>query len=391
MVCGMKLTVLSGLALAGLAMAGCSSPAAAGDNVIVTSAKPQITEVTVTDEASFDEPWAMTFLPGSSTALITEKAGKLKLWRHARTIREVTGLPKVAYGGQGGFGDVVPAPDYKTSKLIYLSWVEAGKNGTSGAVVGRAKLEIPAGASPRLTGLTVLWRQSPKVEGQGHFSHRIAFSPDGQYMFVSSGERQMGIPAQKLKVNLGKIVRLTLDGKAAPGNPFADKPGPGPQIWSYGHRNALGLAFDTKGQLWDLEHGPQGGDELNLVKPGKNYGWPLVSNGDQYGGAPIPRHATRPGLEAPAISWNPVIAPGDLIFYKGDLFPGWKGQAICTGMVAQALVRVALTGERGAEIERIALGSRIREVKEGPDGALYILEDGSGGRLRKIVPAKAAS
>jgi glucose/arabinose dehydrogenase len=381
------MSVLSSLAAACLALAGC--PAAAGDNVIVTSPTPQITEVTVTDEATFNEPWAMTFLPGSAYALITEKAGKLKVWRHGLRIREVAGVPQVAYGGQGGFGDVVPAPDYKTSKMIYLSWVESGPNDTRGAVVGRAKLDFAGG--PKLVGLKVIWRQGPKVEGQGHFSHRIAFSPDGQYLFVSSGERQRFTPAQNLKVNLGKIVRLTLNGKPAPGNPFASKSGAGPQIWSYGHRNALGLAFDTKGQLWDLEHGPKGGDELNLVKPGKNYGWPLVSNGDNYDGTPIPRHATRPDLEAPAISWNPVIAPGDLIFYKGDLFAGWKGHAICTGMVAQALVRVATTGERGEEIERIPLGNRIREVKEGPDGALYILEDGRGGRLRKLVPAPTGS
>ncbi|WP_338045506.1 PQQ-dependent sugar dehydrogenase [Novosphingobium fuchskuhlense] len=385
----MRMSVLSSLAAACLALAGC--PAAAGDNVIVTSPTPQITEVTVTDEATFNEPWAMTFLPGSAYALITEKAGKLKLWRKDRPVRDVAGAPAVAYGGQGGFGDVVPAPDYRTSRMIYLSWVEAGINDTRGAVVGRAKLDLAAAGGPRLVGLKVIWRQGPKLQGEGHFSHRIAFSPDGQYMFVSSGERQRFTPAQNLKVNLGKILRLLPDGRPAPGNPFADKPGAGRQIWSYGHRNALGLAFDTKGQLWDLEHGPKGGDELNFVKPGKNYGWPLVSNGDNYDGTPIPRHATRPDLEAPAISWNPVIAPGDLIFYKGNLFPGWKGHAICTGMVAQALVRVATSGERGEEIERIPLGSRIREIKEAPDGSLYILEDGSGGRLRRIVPAKAGS
>ena len=390
MVRTMKTSFLTGLAFAGLVLAGCSSPAAAGDNVIVTSPKPQLTQVVVTDEGTFNEPWAMAFLPGSSTALITEKQGKLKLWRKGRKVREVSGVPPVAYGGQGGFGDVVLAPDFATSKAIYLSWVEAGPNGTRGAVVGRAKLELTA-PGPRLEELKVIWRQKPKVQGEGHFSHRIAFSPDGQFMFVTTGERQRFTPAQNLKVNLGKIVRLLPDGRAAPGNPFAGKSGSGPQIWSYGHRNALGLAVDAKGQLWDLEHGPMGGDELNLVKPGKNYGWPLVSNGDNYDGTPIPRHATRPDLEAPAISWNPVIAPGDLIFYKGDLFPGWKGHAICTGLVSGGLVRVATTDARGDEIERIPLGARIREVEEGPDGALYILEDGANGRLRRIVPAKVGS
>lgn len=375
-------------------MAGCSSSATAGDNVIVTSPSAQITQVTVTDEATFNEPWAMAFLPGSPFALITEKSGKLKLWREGRAVQDVRRVPQVSYGGQGGFGDVVPAPDYRTSRMIYLSWVEPGAEGKLGAVVGRAKLEFPA-TGPRLKGLKVIWRQAPKVYGEGHFSHRMAFSPDGQYLFVSSGERQKFTPAQDLGVTLGKIVRLLPDGTPAPGNPFAGKAGANRQIWSYGHRNALGLAFDTKGQLWDLEHGPAGGDELNLVRAGKNYGWPLVSNGDNYDGTPIPRHATRPDLEAPAISWNPVIAPGGLIFYKGSLFRGWKGHAICAGLVSGGLVRVATAGsdgnERGNEIERIALGTRIREVEEGPDGAIYILEDGAGGRLRKLVPASAGS
>lgn len=394
----MKTPVLPALALAALALTstvtGCSSPAVAGDNVIVTSPTAQITQVTVTDEATFDEPWAMAFLPGSNAALITEKAGKLKFWRPGRPVQQVRGVPAVAYGGQGGFGDVVAAPDYATSRQIYLSWVEAGADGRVGAVVGRARIEFPS-TGPRLRGLQVIWRQGPKAEGQGHFSHRIAFSPDGQHLFISSGDRQMFTPAQDLKVTLGKIVRLLPDGTPAPGNPFAGKVGRNRQIWSYGHRNALGLAFDTKGQLWDLEHGPAGGDELNLVRPGKNYGWPLVSNGDHYDGRPIPRHATRPDLVAPAISWNPVIAPGNFLFYKGNLFAGWKGHAICAGLVSGGLVRVATAGtdgsERGREIERIALGNRIREVEEAPDGALYVLEDGAGGRLRKIVPAAAGN
>ena len=231
----MKNSVLSVAAL--MAIASCTSPALAGDNIMVTAPTEQITQVTITDEAVFDEPWAMTFLPGSGYALITEKAGKLKVWRHGLRIREVAGVPQVAYGGQGGFGDVVPAPDFKTSKMIYLSWVEAGKGDTRGAVVGRAKLDF-ASTGPRLVGLKVIWRQGPKVPGQGHFSHRIAFSPDGQYLFVSSGERQRFTPAQNLKVNLGKIVRLLSDGKPAPGNPFAGGAGSGPQIWSYGHRTA---------------------------------------------------------------------------------------------------------------------------------------------------------
>lgn len=360
--------------------------AAAAESAVaaVTPAPTGTASLIIKDVVTFNEPWAMAFLPGSNFALITEKKGKLKLWHEGSPVREIAGVPKVSYGGQGGFGDVMPAPDYATSRMVYLSWVEAGPNGTSGAVVGRARLLL--GNAMRLDGLQVIWRQSPKVDGQGHFSHRIAFSPDGQYLFVSSGERQKFTPAQDLDVNLGKVLRLTLDGKPAPGNPFASRGGVGAQIWSYGHRNLLGLQFDAQGRLWDLEHGPAGGDELNLIKPGQNYGWPLVSNGDHYDGKPIPRHSTRPDLAAPAISWNPVIAPGDFIFYSGKLFTAWKGQAIAAGMVSAGLVRVAITGETGKEVGRIDLGNRIREVEEGPSGAIWVLEDGENARLRKLTP-----
>ncbi len=352
---------------------------------MVAAPTDQVTQVKIEDMARFDEPWAMAFLPGSDGALITEKAGKLKFWRPGQPPLDVAGVPKVDYGDQGGFGDVVPAPDYETSKMIYLSWVAAGKGNTRGAVVGRAKLEFTA-TGPQLQGLTIIWNQSPKVTGRGHFSHRIAFSPDGQYLFVASGDRQKFTPAQDLTNNLGKVLRLMPDGTPAPDNPFAAKPGQSPEIWSYGHRNVLGLKFDAQGQLWDLEHGPAGGDELNMVRRGANYGWPLVSNGDHYDGKPIPRHPTRPDLASPEISWNPVIAPGDFIFYSGQMFAGWNGQAIITGLGSQGLVRVAIDGETAREIERIPLSARIREVKQGADGALWILEDGAGGRLRRLTP-----
>ena len=375
---------IAALSLIALASSSCS--AAAGESGGVAAPTAQVTQVKIEDVATFNEPWAMAFLPGSDSALITEKAGKLKFWTPGQASQDVAGVPTVAYGDQGGFGDVVPAPDYAASKMVYLSWVTAGPNDKHGAVIGRAKLEFtPRG--PALQGLTIIWNQAPRVTGQGHFSHRIAFSPDGQYLFVSSGERQKFTPAQDLTNNLGKVLRLMPDGSPAPDNPFAGKAGQSPEIWSYGHRNALGLKFDAQGQLWDLEHGPAGGDELNLVRPGVNYGWPLVSNGDHYDGKAIPRHATRPDLAAPAISWNPVIAPGDFIFYTGQLFSGWAGQAIIAGLGTEGLVRVAIDGEKAREVERIALGKRIREVKQGADGALWILEDGERGRLRKLTPA----
>lgn len=347
--------------------------------------EPDAAGFTIADVATFDEPWAMTFLPGTTMALITEKKGKLKLWREgAASAVDVSGVPQVAYAGQGGFGDVVAAPDYATSGMVYLSWVEAGDSDTRGAVVARAKLVT--GEKPALEGLSIIWRQFPKVTGRGHYSHRIAFSPDEKYLYVTSGDRQKFTPAQDLSVNLGKVLRLLPDGTPAPGNPFADKGGVSAQIWSYGHRNLLGIAFSPDGRLWDIEHGPAGGDEINLVEPARNYGWPLVSDGDHYDGKPIPRNVTRPDLAQPAISWNPVIAPGNMIFYTGAPFPKWQGQGLIAGLGSGGIVRVSIQGSKITEIERIDLGNRIREIEQAPDGSLYVLEDGDGGKLRQIMP-----
>ncbi|NLR69903.1 PQQ-dependent sugar dehydrogenase [Novosphingobium sp. ERN07] len=359
--------------------------ASCGSSISAQGSDPATAGIAVTDVATFDEPWAMAFLPGTNMALITEKRGKLKLWREgAAEAMDVSGTPKVAYGGQGGFGDVIAAPDFATTGTVYLSWAEEGEGDTRGAVVGRAKLVIDG--QPRLEGLSVIWRQFPKVTGKGHYSHRMTFSPDGKYLYVTSGDRQKFTPAQDLNANLGKVLRLMPDGTAAPGNPMADKVGVTAQIWSFGHRNLLGIAFSPDGRLWDIEHGPAGGDEINLVEPGKNYGWPLVSDGDHYDGKPIPRNRTRPDLAQPAISWNPVIAPGDMIFYSGKAFPQWQGQALIAGLGSGGIVRVKIDGEKAIELERIDLGNRIREIEQAPDGTLYVLEDGEGAKLRHVVP-----
>ena len=345
------------------------------------------------DYGTFDEPWALAFAPGTSVVFVTERGGTLKFVETTTgKLGTVTGLPKVDAGGQGGLGDIAFLPTEAAATLgkrtIYLTWVEAGKGGTRGAVAGRGSLVCEQADACRIEGLSVIWRQDPKVEGRGHFSHRLLFTPDGQTLYLTSGERQKFSPAQDLAVNLGKVLRLNPDGTPKPGNPFAAKGGVSAQIWSYGHRNVLGLGFDAKGRLWGLEHGPKGGDELNLIEPGKNYGWPLVSNGDNYDNTPIPRHATRPDLTPPAISWNPVIAPGDFIFYSGKAFAAWQGQALIAGMVFPGLVRVAIDGNTAREVERIDLGHRIREIEQGPDGAVWIAEDGKGGRLRKLTPRR---
>ena len=374
------LAVLSALTIA---LASCGS-APAGEKPVPVPTDPDFALVPV---AQFDEPWAIAFLPGTPLALVTERKGTLKLWEDGGEVRTVAGLPAVAYGGQGGLGDIVLAPDFAASGTVYLSWAEAGPGRTAGAAVGRAKLVLEG--APRLEGLEVIWRQVPKVTGQGHYSHRIAFSPDGQFLFIASGDRQKFTPAQDMAANLGKIVRLLPDGTPAPRNPFADQGGVKAQVWTLGHRNILGLQFDAQGRLWDLEHGPRGGDELNLVKPGRNYGWPVVSNGDNYDGSPIPDHPTRPDFAAPAISWNPVIAPGDFIFYRGEQFPAWRGQAVIAAMKPAALVRVSIDGEQAHEVARYPMAHRLRDIAQREDGSIWLLEDGKeggAGRLLRLTP-----
>ncbi len=376
------LPLLSPLALV---LASCGTPAV-GDSASPDPVALADAPFTVTELGKFNEPWAVAFLPGTDQALVTEKSGRLMLWQQGKANRVVAGAPKVDYGGQGGFGDVVLSPRFTSDGLVYLSWAEAGADDMRGAAVGRGKLVIGADGTAGIEGLSVIWRQTPKVKGRGHYSHRILFSPDGKQLFITSGDRQKMTPAQDMSGNLGKIVRLMPDGSVPADNPWAASGGVTSQIWSFGHRNVLGLQFDADGRLWDLEHGPAGGDELNLVKPGSNYGWPLVSNGDHYDGRVIPRHSTRPDLAAPAISWNPVIAPGHFIFYKGNLFPDWRGEAIIAALGAQSLVRVRIEGDKAREIVRYNMDARIRAVAEREDGSIWVLEDGEGGRLLKLSP-----
>jgi glucose/arabinose dehydrogenase len=244
-----------------------------------------------------------------------------------------------------------------------------------------------------LQNLQVIWRQSPKVDGGGHYSHRIAFG-DG-HLWISSGDRQKFDPAQDMNANLGKVLRLNEDGSVPRDNPFAERGGVTAQIWSLGHRNPLGLAFDSQGRLWDVEMGPMGGDELNLVRRGANYGYPIVSNGDHYGGEVIPDHDTRPEFAAPAVWWNPVISPSSLLFYDGTEFPQWRGDAFIGGLSSQSIVRIEFDGESAREAERYEMGMRVRAIEQGPDGALWILEDeregrGGQGRMFKLT-ARGAS
>lgn len=334
--------------------------------------------------AEFNEPWAMTFLP-DGRLLVTEKPGHLKLLTLDGTSGEVTGVPEVAHGGQGGLGDVVLHPDFARNQQVYLSYAEAGDRDTRGAAVARAKLVTDATGGGTLSGLEVIWRQVPKVQGGGHFGHRLAFGPDG-YLWISSGDRQKFDPAQDMASNLGKVLRLNDDGSVPDDNPFADDGDVAAQVWSLGHRNPLGLAFNPQGELWEVEMGPKGGDELNRIERGANYGYPIVSNGDHYDGRPIPNHETQPQFSAPAISWTPVISPSSMIFYTGDKFPQWTGDAFVSGLSSQSLARIEFDGDKARETERFNMGERIRAVAQGPDGDLYLLEDGGTGRLLQLAP-----
>ena len=336
------------------------------------------------DYGTFDEPWAMTFLPGGEL-LITEKSGKLNIFNPETNIRQnVSGVPAVSYGGQGGLGDIIIHPDFVHNQLVYLSYAEEGESGESGAAVARAKL-IRGKTETSLEGLQVLWRQFPKVSGTGHYSHRLLIDGKG-YLFITSGERQKQQPAQDLSQNLGKIIRLNDDGTVPDDNPFQNSGELAKTFWTTGHRNMLGIAIDRQGQLWAHEMGPRHGDEFNLIKKGENYGWPIVSWGNQYSGTDIPDHDTRPEFRQPETYWVPSIAPSGLIIYDGNLFESWHGDALIGGLVSKALIRVRIAGGSTFEIERFDMGNRIREVEQGPDGSIWILEDRSRARLRRLIP-----
>ena len=349
----------------------------------------------VTEITSFDEPWAMAFLP-DGRILVTEKKGLLRLvGRDGQSFGVIRGMPDVDYFGQGGLGDVVLHPDFEDNNLVYISYAEGGVGGTRGAAVARGTLEL-TGRGGMLHDFEVVWRQYPKQVGFGHYGHRIAFGADG-YLWISSGDRQKFTPSQDMQSNIGKVVRLHDDGSVPEDNPFVDyysqdafvdDEGVYPEIWSLGHRNPLGLAFDLDGQLWLIEMGPAGGDELNLIKRGANYGYPIVSNGEHYDGRPIPNHDTRPEFDEPAIWWT-TISPGHLMAYSGDAFSEWKGNLFASGLSSQAILRIELDGESATEAERFEMGARIRNVTQGPEGNLWVLEDErreSQGRLLKLTP-----
>ncbi|MDB5681658.1 MAG: PQQ-dependent sugar dehydrogenase [Sphingomonas bacterium] len=339
---------------------------------------PSVPPFKVATIGNFDEPFAMAFLP-DGRLLVTEKAGRLKLRAANGSVVVIAGAPPVAKGGQGGLLDVAIAPDFAASKTVYLSYAEPGAEGSALALM-RATLDERANT---LTKTEVIWRSGMNGPG-GQFGANILFSPDGRYLFLSSGERQRFTPAQDPKQALGKIMRLTLDGKAAPGNPMFAAGGVEAMTWSTGHRNPYGMVFTPDGRLWEEEMGPRGGDELNLILPGKNYGWPIVSNGDNYSGQPIPDHPSRPDIEAPKLWWNPSISPGGMIYYSGAMFPQLKGSLLICAMSDAGLMHVTLSGDTASPAHFWDFGTRLRDIAQAPDGSIWLLED--GGKLVRLTP-----
>jgi glucose/arabinose dehydrogenase len=359
---------------------------------------------TMTQVTTLKSPWRIAFLP-DGRMLITEKVGAMELVTQDGKKTPVDNVPKVVFGGQGGMLGVYLSPHYAQDHFVYLTYSEPQAVGGSSLALARAKLTLGQDKAS-LDDLKVIWRDGEGGQG-GQFGAAVAFAPDGKSLFLTSGDRQRFTPAQDPDQPLGKILHLTLDGKPAPDNPMAGKTGAasvpvidppkdteaaktapvvrtytfsGPNLtpaetWTTGHRTPYGLAFAPDGKLWELEHGPRGGDELNLIEKGKNYGWPLVGEAPNYDGVPVPTPDTRPDLTAPVLYWTPVIAPGNLIFYKGKAFPQWNGSALISGMGTKSLSRIVVTGAAAKSAERWDVGHRIRDVEIGPDGTLWMLED----------------
>lgn len=334
-----------------------------------------------------NSPWALAFI-NPKEMLITTKSGQMMLLTTDGQTRHVKGVPPVYEGGQGGLGDVTPHPDFAENQLIYFSFVASNDNGkTRFARVMRGQLTTEA--EPELINLEVIWDQTPARPGRGHFSHRLAFGPEGTDvegdLFITSGDRQELTPAQDWQSSLGKIIRLRDDGRTPPDNPFQDKGELAKTFWTLGHRNALGLSFNAAGQLWAHEMGPRHGDELNLITKGDNYGWPEVSEGRHYSGTAIPSHKTRPEFTPPKAFWVPTIAPSGLIFYDGDEFPQWQGHGFIGGLKSRALIRIAFDGDQAVEAERFEWAKRVRDVALAPDGSIWVIEDGNNGRLIRFT------
>ncbi len=368
-----------------------------------TVVRTQSGRVAIERLAELDNPWGMAYLP-DGRLLVTEKAGSLRIYHRGTLSPSITGLPAVAHRGQGGLLDVAVDPDFARNRMVYFSYAELAEqqpadaretgdprfgnfvdltdNQLKGGAVARGRLE-----GMQLRDVQVIWRQTPKMIGRGHFGGRLTFASDGK-LFITSGDRMRFDPAQDLASNVGKIVRINPDGSIPADNPFVSRQGALGDIWTVGSRNALGSAINPASkQLWIHEMGPAGGDEVNVTMAGRNYGWPVVSNGDNYDGSHIPDHITSKEFEKPVLAWTPSVSPSGLVFYSGRRFAGWRGNALLGGLSSKALIRLTLDSNKVSAVEMINMDKRIRDVIESPDGAVLLLVDGDKGELLRLTPA----
>ena len=348
------------------------------------SAKTRV-EITTFAEG-LEHPWSLAFLP-DGRMLVTERPGRMRYLSSAgKPSGPIAGVPEVFAHGQGGLLDVIPDPDFAQNSIIYFSYAEPGPDETNGTAVARATLD-----GQQLRDVKVIFRQAPKFASRHHFGSRLVFARDGT-LFVTLGERNSQRDlAQDLSTHIGKIVRITRDGGVPDDNPFVGRKDVRPEIWSYGHRNLQGATLHpVTGKLWTHEHGPQGGDEINLAEPGRNFGWPVITYGVAYGtGAAIGEGTAKKGMEQPLHYWVPSIGPSGMEFHSGRTYPAWKGQLFVGAMPAKQLVRLVIGADgRVSHEERIAIGQRVRDVREGPDGALYLVTDEDAGQVLRVVPAK---
>lgn len=382
------MTSISRLFAATALAAAFASPALTAAQEVETE-KVKISVETVA--SGLEHPWAIAFLPDGNF-LVTERPGRLRIVTPKGEVKKpVSGVPDVDARNQGGLLDVALDPDFEENRLVYLTYAEKGEGGTNGTAVARGHLT--ESMSPQLRDVEVIFRQTPKKDSTLHFGSRLVFDNEG-HLFVALGERSrvgMREESQDLDSHLGKVVRIWPDGTVPEDNPFAGEKGALPEIWSYGHRNQQGAALHPEtGRLWTNEHGPRGGDEINIPQAGKNYGWPIVSYGTEYSGAPVgDGESAAPGMESPIYHWTPSIGVSGMAFYTGDAIPEWQGSLFVGGLARPSLRRLTLDGEKVAGEETLLedLGARIRDVRQGPDGALYLLTDDEDGKLLRIVKA----
>lgn len=367
-----------------------AAPALSQERVVKSQKESFRVETVAT---GLENPWAIAFLP-DGRALVTERPGRLRIvGKDGKLSPPVTGLPKIAAVGQGGLLDVAIAPDFTQSRTIYFTLAEP--RGPNGAVnpnstsAASARFVEEKGEA-RLEDVKIIFRQEPAYAGGLHFGSRIAIARDGT-LFITTGERNLKTPAQDLKQDLGKVIHLNADGSIPQDNPFVGRKDARPEIWSYGHRNIQGAAIHpVTGKLWIDEHGPKGGDEINIPAKGKNYGWPVIGFGVDYSGAKIHESTHKAGMEQPIYHWEPSIAPSGMAFYTADAFPAWRGNLFIGALALTHLTRLELDGEKVVKEERLLgnLGLRIRDVRQGPDGLLYLLTDARDGKLLRLAPVK---